>query len=68
MQNPAFLPEIGLVRESVVLAHVGLGTTKWRTMVKAGEAPAPIKFSERLKLYDARAIRGWIDEHTKVAA
>ncbi len=64
-----FLPEVGFVKEPVVLAHVGMARTKWRSLIKAGEAPAPIpQFSDRLRLYDARSIRKWIDEHAKVVA
>ena len=63
-----FLPEVGFTKEPVVLAHVGMGRTKWRELVKTGAAPAPIKFSARLRLYDARAIRDWIEEQAKVAA
>lgn len=66
MSDTLFLPEIGFVREPVVLAHVGVKRTKWREMIAAGEAPAPQKWSERLTVYDAAAIRRWIAD--RVAA
>jgi predicted DNA-binding transcriptional regulator AlpA len=62
MSSIMFLPEVGFVREPVVLAHVGLGRTKWREMVQQGQAPAPQKWGERLVVYDASAIRSWIAE------
>lgn len=72
MSKSTSLPEIGLVREPVVLAHVGVGRTKWREMVKAGKAPAPRRISERVSVYDASAVRNWIAEQcapaNKVAA
>lgn len=68
MANPLFLPEVGFVREPVVLAHVGVGRTKWREMVKAGEAPAPQKWSERISVYDASAIRRFIAARTQTFA
>lgn len=60
-----FLPEVGFVREPVVLAHVGVGRTKWRELVKAGEAPSPQKWSERISVYSAADIRRWIAERTE---
>lgn len=59
-----FLPEVGFVREPVVLAHVGVGRTKWRELVKSGEAPAPHKWSERISVYDVAEIRGWIAQRS----
>lgn len=56
------LPSEGFVREPVVLAHVGVGRTTWRAMVKAGRAPAPQKWSERLTVYNVAEIRAWIAE------
>jgi len=55
-----FLPEVGFVREPVVLAHVGVGRTTWRELVKSGQAPAPQKWGERISVYDAADIRQWI--------
>lgn len=60
MSKSLFLPEVGLIREPVVLAHVGIGRTKWREMVKAGQAPAPQLLSPRVSVYSAEAIRAWI--------
>ncbi|WP_448173410.1 helix-turn-helix transcriptional regulator [Rhizobacter fulvus] len=45
-----------------MLAHVSVGRTKWRELVNDGDAPAPIRLSERVSLYDATAIRRWIAE------
>jgi len=63
-QQAPFLPEVGFVRERMVLAHVGVGRTKWREMVKAGEAPKPWRWSPRIVLYDASEIRRWIEART----
>lgn len=60
MSKSLYLPEVGLIREDVVLAHVGVGRTKWRGLVKSGQAPAPRRLSERISVYDASAIRKWI--------
>ena len=68
MQKPPFLPEVGFVREPVVLAHVGVGRTKWREMVKSGEAPAPQRWSERISVYDASAIRRFIANRSQQLA
>ncbi len=58
--NRHSLPEIGFVREPVVLAHVGFGRTKWRSLVAEGKAPAPRRLGPHCTMYDAAAIRKWI--------
>ena len=68
MSKSLFLPEVGLIREDVVLPHVGVGRTTWRAFVKAGTAPAPIRLSERISVYDATAIRQWIAEKATAKA
>jgi predicted DNA-binding transcriptional regulator AlpA len=60
MPKSLTLPEIGFVREPVVLAHVGLGRTKWRQLVAAGAAPSPRQLGPRCVMYDATAVRAWI--------
>lgn len=60
-----FLPEVGFVREPAVLAHVGVGRTKWREMVAAGHAPSPIKFGERIVVYNAIDVRRWIADQIR---
>ena len=62
VSKPIFLPEVGFVREPVVLAHVGVGKTKWLEMVNAGDAPSPRRLSPRVKVYSAVEIRRWIAE------
>lgn len=59
--NREFLPPVGFVREPVVLAHVGVGRTRWREMIKAGEAPAPQRWSSRVSVYNAAQIHAWIE-------
>lgn len=66
-RSEKFLPEVGFVREPVVLAHVGVGRTTWRELVKAGKAPAPQRWSERITVYSAAEIRAWIAEQTAKA-
>ncbi len=61
------LPEVGFVREPVVLAHVGFGRTKWREMVAAGQAPAPRRLGPRCTMYDAALVRAWIAERANSA-
>lgn len=63
--NDTFLPEVGFIAESVVLAHVGVGRTVWRDLVKAGLAPTPQKWGSRLVRYDASRIRQWIKERSE---
>ncbi len=60
MSKPLVLPEVGWVREPVVLSVVPYGRTKLRQEVAAGRFPAPKKFSERLVAYDAAAVHRWI--------
>ncbi len=65
LSDSMVLPQVGLVRERVVLAHVGCGRTKWRSLVASGSAPAPQKLSERISVYDAGAIRVWIADRAR---
>lgn len=67
MSLPSHLPEVGFVREPVVLAHVGFGRTKWRALVADGKAPAPRRLGPRCTMYDAAAIRAWIAEQAATA-
>lgn len=65
MSKSPYLPEVGLIREADVLAHVGVGRTTWRAFVKEGKAPAPHRLSERISVYDASSIRKWIAEQVR---
>jgi prophage regulatory protein len=61
------LPEVGFVREPVVLAHVGFGRTKWRSLVADEMAPQPRRLGPRCTMYDASEIRAWIAERSRSA-
>lgn len=67
MSKFVHLPEVGFVREPVVLAHVNFGRTKWRELVANGEAPSPRRLGPRCTMYDAAEIRAWIEARSKSA-
>lgn len=67
MSKTLTLPEVGFVREPVVLAHVGLGRTKWRQLVSEGKAPSPRSLGPRCVMYDATKVRAWISEQAQNA-
>jgi prophage regulatory protein len=60
MSKPLVLPNVGWVREPVVLAVTPFGRTKLREEIAAGRFPAPKKFSERLVAWDAEQVHQWI--------
>lgn len=62
MSKSLTLPEVGFVREPVVLAHVGLGRTKWRALVADKKAPSPRRLGPRCTVYVVAEVRAWIAE------
>jgi len=65
MSSP--LPEVGFVREPVVLAHVPMKRTLLRQMVATGAFPAPQQFGPRCVAYDVTKVRAWIAERAAAA-
>jgi prophage regulatory protein len=60
---PLNLPETGFLRQSQVLAFVPISkSTLWRR-VQARTFPQPVKLSERVTVWRAEDIRGWIASH-----
>jgi prophage regulatory protein len=45
----------------------GFSTSHWRSLVKAGRAPAPIRLSERKLGWKVSALRAWIDAKAHAA-
>ncbi len=56
----AFLPEVGFLRQSQVLAIIPISkSTLWRR-IRAGTFPRPIKLSARVTVWRVEDIRSWI--------
>jgi len=60
---PLNLPQTGFLRQAQVLAFVPISkSTLWRR-VQARTFPQPVKLSERVTVWRAEDIRGWIASH-----
>lgn len=60
--SAAVLPQVGMSKWNQLCHFIPVSREKWRQLVNAGKAPAPIKLSERCTMYKNSEVHRWLDD------
>ena len=59
---PKELPTDGMSRYRALSSYIPVSREKWRTLVREGKAPQPIRLSERCVMYRNADVHEWLKD------
>ena len=59
---PKELPTDGMSRYTGIKPFIPVSREKWRTLVREGKAPQPIRLSSRCVFYENKKIHAWLQD------
>ena len=59
---PKELPTDGMSRYRALSSYIPVSREKWRTLVREGKAPQPIRLSERCVMYRNSDVHEWLKD------
>ena len=59
---PKELPTDGMSRYRALSSYIPVSREKWRTLVREGKAPQPIRLSERCVMYRNSEVHEWLKD------